>query len=56
MKERILEINPKMRSCNLKPSLTADNIGDIICEDADYVVDAIDTVSSKIALVNGVRP
>lgn len=51
MKERILEIN---RKCNVivhNTFVTEENIGDIITEDIDYVVDAIDTVSSKIALV-----
>ena len=31
--------------------VTADNMGDIITEDTDYVVDAIDTVASKLSLV-----
>lgn len=51
MKERILSIN---RSCNVithQVFVTADNIPELIPDDADYVVDAIDTVSAKIALV-----
>lgn len=50
-RERILDIN---RECNVithRTFVTEENIGDIITEDVDYVVDAIDTVSSKIALV-----
>ncbi|SFU62345.1 tRNA A37 threonylcarbamoyladenosine dehydratase [Clostridium sp. DSM 8431] len=51
MKERILSIN---RNCNVithQVFVTADNIPELIPDDADYVVDAIDTVSAKIALV-----
>lgn len=51
MKDRIHDIN---RECNVKTYKTfvkEDNIGEIIDEDTDYVVDAIDTVSSKISLV-----
>ncbi|WP_142413134.1 tRNA threonylcarbamoyladenosine dehydratase [Hathewaya massiliensis] len=52
MKERILSINPK---CNVKPLqcfINKDNIKDIIEEDVDYVIDAIDTVSSKIEVID----
>jgi len=51
MKERILEINPHCEVTTHMTFVTADNISDIITEDTDYVVDAIDTVTSKIALV-----
>ena len=50
MKERVLLINPE---CNVEAKqefLTADNISELITEDIDYVVDAIDTVTSKLAL------
>lgn len=50
MKERILSINP---NCNVEAKqvfITADNIEEIIPSDIDYVVDAIDTVTSKLAL------
>lgn len=50
MKERVISINPK---CNVEAKqvfITADNISEIIPEDVDYVVDAIDTVTSKLAL------
>lgn len=50
MKDRILEINPKCEVTALQTFLSADNIEDIVTEDVDYVIDAIDTVSSKIAL------
>lgn len=50
MKVRVLSINP---NCNVEAKqefITADNIQEIIPEDIDYVVDAIDTVTSKLAL------
>ena len=50
MKARVLSINP---NCNVEAKqefITADNIQEIIPEDIDYVVDAIDTVTSKLAL------
>lgn len=51
MKQRILRINPKCKVEAVQTFVKADNIEDIIPEDADYVIDAIDTVSSKIALI-----
>jgi tRNA A37 threonylcarbamoyladenosine dehydratase len=51
MKERVLEINRKCEVTTFETFVKEDNIGEIISEDTDYVVDAIDTVSSKIALV-----
>lgn len=51
MKERILSINPRCEVITHQCFVTAENISEIITEDVDYVVDAIDTVSSKIALV-----
>ncbi|WMJ80028.1 tRNA threonylcarbamoyladenosine dehydratase [Clostridium sp. MB40-C1] len=51
MKERILDINPLCSVTTHKVFVTQDNIKDIIGQDTDYVVDAIDTVTSKIALV-----
>lgn len=51
MRDRILDIN---KDCNVeihKTFVTEENIGDIIDEDTDYVVDAIDTVTSKIAII-----
>jgi len=51
MKERILEINPKadvtIHTCFFLP----DNADTFQFEDYDYVVDAVDTVSAKLALV-----
>ncbi len=50
MKARVLSINP---NCNVEAKqefITSDNIQEIIPKDIDYVVDAIDTVTSKLAL------
>lgn len=50
MRDRILSINP---SCNVEIKqifINGDNIEEVIKEDIDYVVDAIDTVTSKLAL------
>ncbi|MGC5813114.1 tRNA threonylcarbamoyladenosine dehydratase [Clostridium perfringens] len=50
MKERVLSVN---RNCNVETIqvfVTPDILEEIIPDDVDYVVDAIDTVSAKIAL------
>ncbi|EOU2020032.1 tRNA threonylcarbamoyladenosine dehydratase [Clostridium perfringens] len=50
MEERVLSVN---RNCNVETIqvfVTPDNLEEIIPDDVDYVVDAIDTVSAKIAL------
>lgn len=51
MKERILSINRKCNVITHETFVTAENIPEILSDDVDYVVDAIDTVSAKIALV-----
>ncbi len=51
MKDRVLSIN---KACNVithQVFVTKENIPEIITDDVDYVVDSIDTVSAKIALV-----
>lgn len=51
MRDRILEINPK---CNVEihqTFYTADNAGEFDLSKYDYIVDAIDTVSSKLILI-----
>ena len=51
MKERILDINPdadvRIHQCFFLP----DNADDFPFEEYDYIVDAVDTVTAKIALV-----
>ena len=50
MKERVLSINNKCNVITYETFVTEENIPEFIPEDTDYVVDAIDTVSAKIAL------
>lgn len=51
MKDRISKINPKCNVTIHQVFVKEDNIGEIIPLNADYVIDAIDTVSSKISLI-----
>lgn len=51
MKQRILDINPKCDVKTYKTYIKEDNIAEMIDLDTDYVIDAIDTVTSKIALI-----
>ncbi|AYD40313.1 tRNA threonylcarbamoyladenosine dehydratase [Clostridium fermenticellae] len=51
IKERALKINPDCIIETYKTFVKEDNINEIIPDNVDYVIDAIDTVSSKIALV-----
>lgn len=50
MKERIFDINPSIEAVARCEFLTEENISSFKLEEYDYVVDAIDTVKSKIAL------
>ena len=50
MKERILSINKDCNVITHQTFVTPDNIKDFIDDDVDYVVDAIDTVTAKIAI------
>ncbi len=50
VEERVKEINPDCKVTSHYTYINADNIDDIIPKDADFVVDAIDTVTSKIAI------
>jgi len=51
MRDRILDINPNINLKAVKNLYSAETSDEIICEDYDYVVDAIDMVSSKIKLI-----
>lgn len=51
LKDRVLRINPKCTVEIHQTFVKEDNIAEIIPLDADYVVDAIDTVSSKLSLI-----
>lgn len=50
-KERFNEINPEVKVHTYKKFLDEDNIKDFPFEKFDYVIDAIDSVASKIALI-----
>ncbi|MGL4989834.1 MAG: tRNA threonylcarbamoyladenosine dehydratase [Sarcina sp.] len=50
MKERMLLINPECNVITKQVFLNSENISEIIPDDIDYVVDAIDSVTSKLAL------
>lgn len=51
MAERARNINPEIQVTALKEFLTPDNIGSVLTPDCSYVVDAIDTVGAKVALI-----
>lgn len=51
MKERMLEINPTVNVITNKDLFTPDSVNDIIPSDTTYIIDAIDTITSKIELV-----
>ena len=51
MKERILDINPDAEVKTINSFITPENIGDFKLCDYDYVVDAIDDIKAKLALV-----
>ncbi|MGE5417112.1 MAG: ThiF family adenylyltransferase [Acidobacteriota bacterium] len=51
MRERILEINPRCEVTIHQTFVLPDNIGQVITPDLDYVIDAVDTVTAKIAIV-----
>lgn len=51
MKERILEINPKAEVVAIRSFYLPENAHELIKDDYDYIVDAVDTVTAKIDLV-----
>lgn len=51
MKERILDINPNINIKAIRDIYNKETSEQILCEDYDYVVDAIDMVTSKIHLI-----
>lgn len=50
MKRRILDILPHATVETYQTFVTAENAASLLGEDIDYIVDAIDTVSAKLAL------
>lgn len=51
MRSRIAEINPDCIVTVRREFLNAENVNDIVPIDADYVIDAIDSLNCKVALV-----
>ena len=51
MKERILDINPDANVEIYQEFFLADSTSDIITEDLSYVVDCVDTIMAKIAII-----
>ncbi|MBO5179230.1 MAG: tRNA threonylcarbamoyladenosine dehydratase [Clostridia bacterium] len=51
MKERILDINPNANVICYQEFVSPENIDKFIDKKIDYIVDAIDTVKSKIAII-----
>ncbi len=50
MKERLLEVNPQCEVVTHNTFIDKNNISEIIGTSTDYVIDAIDTVTSKLEL------
>jgi len=51
LKERALDINPDVDFCAIYKKFSAENEEEFDFSDADYIVDAIDMVTSKIRLI-----
>lgn len=51
MKQRILEINPECKVTSVDDFVTVDNVAEMMNNNFDYVIDAIDSVRPKAALL-----
>lgn len=51
MRARIADINPACQVTVLREFLTTDNVNELIPADCDYVIDCIDSLACKVALV-----
>lgn len=51
MAERIVAINPACRVTEIEDFVTPENVATLLADDYDYVVDAIDQVRAKAALI-----
>ncbi|MFP5409656.1 MAG: tRNA cyclic N6-threonylcarbamoyladenosine(37) synthase TcdA [Gammaproteobacteria bacterium] len=51
MAERIAAINPLCRVKGVEEFVTPENVADLLADDFDYVVDAIDNARAKVALI-----
>ncbi|HMM22905.1 MAG TPA: tRNA threonylcarbamoyladenosine dehydratase [Selenomonadales bacterium] len=51
MRERILDINPQAEVTTFQTFYLPENADELIADDYDYIIDAVDTVTAKIDLV-----
>jgi len=51
LRERIHDINPRAKVITYKEKVSAENVRDIFNENPSYVVDAIDMISGKLAII-----
>lgn len=51
MKQRIYDINPACEVVTIQSFLKPDDMNELLADDFDYVVDAIDSLNCKVALV-----
>lgn len=51
LKQRLLDINPNLKINVIKEQLTCDNVENIVNNNYDYVIDAIDQIRNKIELI-----
>lgn len=51
MAERLLQINPECQVVEVEDFVTADNLRALLTDDFDYVIDAIDSVKIKTAII-----
>ncbi|MFA6903164.1 MAG: tRNA threonylcarbamoyladenosine dehydratase [Gallionellaceae bacterium] len=51
MRTRVADINPDCNVTILKTFLTIDNVNQLVPADSDYVIDCIDSLSCKVALL-----
>lgn len=51
MKERVLEINPNAEVICIEKFVLYDNIDGILNNSIDYIIDAVDTVTAKLAII-----
>ena len=51
MKEKIRDIDPSIRVDTYETFVLPDNVEETFREDPDYVIDAIDTVTAKLAVI-----
>ena len=51
MKDRILDINPEAEVISYEKFILPENLHEIFTRNVDYIVDAIDTVTAKLAVV-----